>query len=204
MFNWFFRKKDVEELKKETKRGFDSVKKDINHVGEWIKHLDSEKITQKKDINDLKEHISTVQKELEEVKNIVFISQNLKPNRVFKTAVGVLDKQTAVGGVQTAVQTGVQTPFFDQFSTMERSTIWILLNSDMKLSYEDIAAILGKEKTTIRGQINTIKQKSEGLIQEIIEKNGKKRIFILEEVKEKLLKKQKVSIKKKKKGSKSE
>ena len=72
----------------------------------------------------------------------------------------------------------------------------------MKLSYEDIAAVLGKEKTTIRGQINTIKQKSNGLIQEIIEKNGKKRIFIPKEIKEKILKKQKVSVKKKKKTEK--
>ena len=204
MFNWFFKRKEVEEIKNDTKKGFDLVKKDIDHVGKWIKHLHSEKDLHKKDIDDLKEILSTVQEDLEELKNMVFISQSLKPNRVFKTAVGVLNKQTAVEGVQTSVQTGVQTPFFDQFSIIERSTLWVLLNTDMKLSYEDIAAILGKEKTTIRGQINTIKQKSEGLIQEIIEKNGKKRIFILEEVKEKLLKKQKVSVKKKKKDSKSE
>jgi hypothetical protein len=43
---------------------------------------------------------------------------------------------------------------------------------EMKLSYEDLALMLGKEKSTIRGQINTIKQKSEGLIEEITEKNG--------------------------------
>jgi len=203
MFNWFFKKKRFEEIKNETKKGFDLVKKDISHVGEWIKHLHSEKDLHKKDIEDLKEILSTVQEDLKELQNIVFINQSLKPNRVFKTAVGVLGKQTAVGGVQTAVQTAVQTPFFNQFSIIERSTLWVLLNTDMKLSYEDIAVILGKEKTTIRGQINTIKQKSEGLIQEIIEKNGKKRIFIPEEIKEKLLKKQKVSVKKKEKAQKS-
>lgn len=203
MFNWFFRKKEVEEIKNDTKKGFDLVKKDIDHVGKWIRHLNSEKDFHKKDIEEIKEILSSVQEDLEELKNMVFLNQKLKPNRLFKTAVGVLGKQTAVGGVQTAVQTAVQTPFFDQFSTMERSTIWILLNTDMKLSYEDIAAILGKEKATIRGQINTIKQKSEGLIFEIVESNGKKRIFIPEEIKEKLLKKQKVSIKRKKKAQKN-
>ena len=53
---------------------------------------------------------------------------------------------------------------------------------------------MGKEKSTIRGQINTIKSKSEGLIEESIEKNGKKRVFIPEEIKEKMLKKQKVRV----------
>jgi hypothetical protein len=65
----------------------------------------------------------------------------------------------------------------------------------MKLSYDDLAAMLQKERSTIRGQINTIRQKSEGLIEESIEKNGKKRVFIPEEIKEKLIKKQKVRVK---------
>jgi hypothetical protein len=64
----------------------------------------------------------------------------------------------------------------------------------MKLGYDDLSAILGKEKSTIRGQINAIKAKSEGLIEESIEKNGKKRVFIPEEIKEKVLKKQKVRV----------
>jgi hypothetical protein len=62
----------------------------------------------------------------------------------------------------------------------------------MKLSYEDIALLLGKDKSTIRGQINAIKQKSEGLIEEMSEKNGKKRVFIPEEIKQKLQKYAKV------------
>jgi len=204
MFNWFFKKKEVENIKNETKRGFDLVKKDLDHVGKWIKHLHSEKDTHKKDILELKEILSTVKEDLEELKHIVFINQSLKPNRVFKTAVGLFGKQTAVGGVQTAVQTGVQTPFFDQFSAMEKSTLWVLLNTDMKLSYEDIAAVLGKEKATIRGQINAIKQKSEGILHEVVEKNGKKRIFIPEEIKGRLVKRQKVSVKRGKKAQKSE
>jgi hypothetical protein len=54
--------------------------------------------------------------------------------------------------------------------------------------------LLGKERSTIRGQINSIKQKSEGLIQEITENNGKKRVFIGDEMKEKMKKYAKVRL----------
>jgi len=47
-----------------------------------------------------------------------------------------------------------------------------------------------------RGQINSIKQKSEGLIEEIVEKNGKKRVYVPEKVREKLLKYAKVRVRK--------
>lgn len=70
-----------------------------------------------------------------------------------------------------------------------------LANSDMKLSYEDLALLLGKERATIRGQINSIKQKSEGLLCELSEKNGKKRVFVPEEVRNKLAKYAKVRVK---------
>jgi chromosome segregation and condensation protein ScpB len=60
------------------------------------------------------------------------------------------------------------------------------------LSYDDLAAMMGKSRATIRGQINSIKQKNENLIQEIVEKNGKKRLFIEEEIKEKILKNVKI------------
>ena len=73
----------------------------------------------------------------------------------------------------------------------------------MKLSYDDLAAMLGKERSTIRGQINTIKSKSESIIEEIIEKNGKKRVFIPEEIKENMLKKAKVRVEKQKNKKKS-
>ncbi|NMB66984.1 hypothetical protein GYA25_02920 [Candidatus Woesearchaeota archaeon] len=122
----------------------------------------------------------------------------LKNKQVFKTPKQVFEKQTGVYAVQTGVQTGVQTPNLSQFSVTERAILWVLLNSDVKLSYEDVGALLGKEKSTIRGQINSIKQKSESLINEEIEKNGKKRIYIPEEVKERLLKGVKVRVKNKK------
>ena len=199
MFGWFNRKKEVEQLKETTKKGFDDVKRDINSIDTWMKYMDSEKNLQKKEVEDVKEILSTVKQELNEVKSVMSFIGEMKINKPFKTGKQVFKEQTGVYAVQTAVQTGVQTPNFDNFSITERAILWILLNTDMKLSYEDLGSMLGKEKTTIRGQINSIKQRSESLIEEIIEKNGKKRVFIPENIKEKLLKKSKVRVKKDKK-----
>ena len=200
MFGWIAKKKDVEQVMEDTKVGFESVKKDINSVSGWIKHLDSEKNMQKGDLESIKGILSTLQSEVEGLKNIVSLVVEGNSNRVskqlFKTNKGVFNKQTAVYDVQTAVQTGVQTPDLSSFSITERAILLVLLNTDMKLSYEDLAAMLGKEKSTIRGQINGIKSKSESLIEEVVELNGKKRICVPEKMKERMLKKAKVRIKK--------
>lgn len=202
MFGWIFRKKEVEQIKEDTKKGFDSVKKDITSITEWIKHLDAERDSQKEDLREVKEILSSVSEEIEGLKNIVNIMNEAQTPRVFKTARRKKDKQPAVYAVQTGVQTPVQTPNLDVFSITERAILWILLNTDMKLSYHDLATMLGKEKSTMRGQVNLIRQKSEGLIEEIIEENGKKRVYIPEGVREKMLKKTKVRIKTSKKEKK--
>jgi len=198
MFGWFGEKKKIEDVKEDTKKGFESVKKDISAVTGWIKHLDSEKNLQKRDIEEIKRFLSSVQEDIEGLKNTISIMNELGINSVikqpFKTNRGLLNKQTAVYPVQTAVQTAVQTPRLDDFSITERAILLVLLNTDMKLSYDDLAAMLGKEKSTIRGQINAIRSRSEGLIEEIIEQNGKKRVFIPENIKEKILKKTKVRV----------
>jgi hypothetical protein len=117
---------------------------------------------------------------------------------MFKQRQTVFNKQTPVESVLNTVQTGVQTVFLDNLSSSERALVFILLHSDIKLSYEDLAAMMGKNKATIRGQINVIKQKSEGLIEEQISENNKKRVFIPEKTKEILLKTRKVRVKNKK------
>ena len=68
MFGWFFRKKEIEQLKETTKRGFEDVKKDINSIDNWMKYIDSEKNLQKKEVEDIKEILSTVKEELNEIK----------------------------------------------------------------------------------------------------------------------------------------
>ena len=197
MFDWLFgNKKEVERVEEDTKKAFDSVKKDITAVSGWIKHLDSEKNLHKKELNEIREILSSIEIEIEGLKNVLPIINNLNTKQLFKTNRLLFKKQTPVLAVQTGVQTGVQTPKLDQFSVTERAILWILLNTDMKLSYDDLASMLGKERSTIRGQINRIKQKSESLIQEITEQNGKKRVFIPENIRENMLKKTKVRVRK--------
>jgi predicted transcriptional regulator len=203
MFGLFKRKKEVEELKEGTKQGFESVKKDISAVSGWIKHLDSENNLRQKDIDEIKDILSTIQEDMEGIKNVVGMMSQTRPKRIFQTPSRSINKQSGVLPVQTAVGTAVQTPNLEQFSVTERAILWVLLNSDMKLSYEDLAAMLGKEKSTIRGQINSIKSKS-GVVEEQIEKNGKKRVFIPEEIRENMLKKAKVRVNKSKNKQKRE
>ena len=204
MFDWFFGKKDVKKVKEETRKGFESVKKDIQSASEWIKHLNYEKDLHKKEIKDIKNVLSTIKEDIDELKNLVSLVDGINSKWMFKKSKQVFNKQTAVYPIQTGVQTGVQTPNLDDFSTSERAILWVMINTDMKLSYDDIAAVLGKERSTVRGQINAIKSKNESIIQEVMEKNGKKRVFIALEIREKLLKKAKVRVGKDKKQQKND
>ena len=196
----FFRKKDekkeIADLKQAVQTGFNSVKHDVGNLGVWIKHLDSSDSQMKDEILELNNELSTIKDEIENLKNILSI---VGDKQVFKQRQTVFNKQTVFKGVLNSVQTGVQTAFLDNLSTTERAIVFVLLNSDMKLSYEDLAAMLGKRKATIRGQINSIKQKSEGLIEELIGENNKKRVYVPEKVKEILLRKGKVREKSKNK-----
>jgi predicted transcriptional regulator len=204
MFGWLFKKKN-EEFEEKTKEAFTGVKKDMDVVSKWIKHLNTQDKQLLDSINEIKIELSSIRDEIEGVREgLDLIGENEKNKQVFRK-MGVLNKQTGVLNVEDDVQTPVQTGSFYEIlkglSSNERMLIFTLMNSDMKLSYEDLAMLLGKERSTVRGQINAIKQKSEGLIEEISEKNGKKRVFVPVEIKEKLAKYAKVRVTKGKKGS---
>ncbi len=207
MFGWIFGK-GVKKLEEETKKGFSEVKKDMGGVIKWIKHLDGKDKQLFDLVSMLKQELSSIKDEVGSLREAVdLVAESEKHKQLFKK-LPVLGKQTAVQGVQEAVQTAVQTGnFYDilkNLSGNERLIIFALLNSEMKLSYEDLALLLGKERATIRGQINAIKQKSESLIEEIVEKNGKKRVFIPDEIKAKLSKYAKVRVRKRGKEIKNE
>ncbi len=202
MFSWLFKNK-YKQLEEKTQEGFNSVKKDMEVVGKWVKHLDNKDKQVFDIINELKLEISSIKDEIASMREgLDIVGESGKNKQVFEK-IAVLDKQTAVYGVEKAVQTAVQTgnfyEIFKGLTSNERLLVLTLMNSDMKLSYEDLALLLGKERSTIRGQINAIKQKSEGLIMEITEKNGKKRVFVPDSVKEKLAKYAKVRVNNKKK-----
>ncbi|MEK6873123.1 MAG: hypothetical protein AABW90_03895 [Nanoarchaeota archaeon] len=195
---WFFRKnvekEEFEQHKHGVQTGFNSVKQDISNLSNWIKHLNSNNSELKNEISVVNDDLSTIKDDIKNLKNLISMAEN---TRLFKQRPTTFNKQTTVYGVLNSVQTGVQTAFFSNLTPSERAIIIVLLNSDMKLSYEDLAAMLGKRKSTIRGQINSIRQKSEGLIEEVIGENNKKRVYIPEKAKELLLKTRNVRANKK-------
>lgn len=203
MFEWLFGSK-TKKVEQETKKSFGAVKDDISGLIKWVKHLDN-KDKQLFDLtSELKMDLSTIKDEIESLRQGLEIVTDTGKNKQVFEKMGVWGVQTGVDGVQEVVQTPVQTGDFygilKSLTNNERRLVFTLLNVEegMKLSYEDLALMLGKEKATIRGQVNTIKQKSE-LIEEIIEKNGKKRVFVRPEIREKLSKYAKVRVGKKKK-----
>ncbi len=210
MFEWLFGKKSVEKLEEETKKSFSSVKEDFRQVSGWVKHLDGQDEQLKQLIEQLKNDLASIKDQVEQTKEIVSM-MNIEQTfgQVSRNQTAVV-KQTAVEGVEKGVQTGVQTAnFYDIFNTLsanERLIVFTLMNAGdgMKMSYEDLALLLGKERSTIRGQINAIKQKSEGLIEEVSERNGKKRVYVPEEIREKLQKYAKVRVRGGKKAEKDE
>ena len=196
MFGFFSKKvekREFEQLKQAVQTGFNSAKQDANSLNSWVRHLKEEENGLKNQVLDISEEIASMKEELESLKNVIAI---VGERPVFKQKQTVFGKQTAFKGVLNSVQTAVQTAFLDNLTATERAIVFVLLNSDMKLSYEDLAAMLGKDRTTIRGQINAIRQKSEGLIEEIVGENNKKRVFIPEKAKEILLKTRRVRLKK--------
>lgn len=198
---WFFgKKRHTEKLEEEVRDSFDHVKQDFNKVGQWISHLDGKHKEHEGELDQIKDQLDTIQFELHEIKEFIsFFGPKLS-----KQGQTAGDKQTDGEVVQTPVQTAVQSGILSNLTVMERAIVWALVNSDMNLSYEDLAALLGKDKSTIRGQINTIRQKSEGLIEEMIEANGKKRLYIPEKMKDFLVKTVKVRVNGKKKAQKAE
>ena len=199
MFGLFKKKVKKDEFdnhKSAVQTALNSAKEDVLGLSKWVEHLNDTDSGLKSDIGDVYEDLSTVKAEIEELKNIVSLAIGPKKLKKSLAVQAAVDKQTAVYTVQNGVQTAVQTAFLDRLSISERALVMILLNSDMKLSYEDLGAMMGKDSTTIRGQINSIKQKCEGLIDEQIEKNNKKRLYIPEKIRNTLLKKVRVRARK--------
>ena len=204
MFGWLFgKKKVIDTLKRDVTHSFSAVKQDIDKIGEWIKHLHTQDGSHKDGLSTLKREIETIKKDVyelrKELQNMNSMNDPEMFKQLFKTSTRANPKQTAVEGVQTPVQTAVQTADLSSFSVMERALVYILLNTDLKLSYDDLAAMMGKSRATVRGQINAIRQKNAELILEQVERNGKKRVYIPEDLKEKMLKNVKVKIKEKRK-----
>ena len=185
---WPFKKKDAaDSIKQEFDDSLKNVQKDIKKAADWITHLHSKGNNHDDVLNNIDNRLEILENDVLEIKNFVSFFGSKMSKQLSKQQQTLFDKQTAVEGVATPVQTLVQTAFLGNLTMSERTAVWVLLNTDMKLSCEDIAAVLNKDKSTIRGQINNIKQKSEGLISETLEGTGKKRFFIDEGKREMIL-----------------
>jgi hypothetical protein len=200
MLEFLNTKKRVNKLRKEVQDSFENVKDDIGKVGDWIKHIDVETQDNSKNIKELKANFDELNNVILELKSqISFLNPGLKQTMSVPVQTGAT-VQTNTQAVQAAVQTAVQTGNLDHLTMVERAIVFILLNNDEKLSYEDISLMLGKEKSTVRGQINSIKQKNQGLICEFRELNGKKRLYIDDYNKDLMLKSVKVRVRNDKKA----
>jgi hypothetical protein len=175
-FSWLKRKKDPEIID-----SFDSVKQDMTKISHWIKHLNTQDKGHDTRIDEIYDEIRQMRVDIDDIKGFVSFFDVRLAGGLFKKNKQLFNKQTAVQGVQTAVQTA----FLRGLTSNERLIVYALANMpDMKLSYEDLAMMLGKEKATVRGQLNSIKQKNDQLINELVEKNGKKRYYVDEKVRE--------------------
>jgi hypothetical protein len=201
MFGLFGHKKEISKLKEEVQTSFDSVKEDFSKVGKWISHFDDKHGKHQEELAEIKQQIFVIQNEIDDIRDFI----SMFGSKISKQQQTTGTKQTGVEGTQIAVQTAVQTGILEDLSLMERAIVWALVNANpKKLSYEDLSVLLGKDKSTIRGPINTIRQKSEGLIEEQREANGKKRVYISEEMKQFILKNAKVRVKSSKKTKEDE
>lgn len=168
---------------------FSKIKEDILSVNEWINHLDEHKKHHKGLLENFDSRLIYLENFIEDfLSNQTFVQTD---NLSKQGQTDVRLKQMSVG-----VQTDV---FFHlhKLTTMERALVWSLLNTDLKLSYTDLARILGKNESTVRGQINNIKRKTEDVICEKSELNGQKRFYIDERVKNKILRQYVVKSRKK-------
>ena len=190
-FDWLFGQKRNNGFEEEIKHSFTNVKKDISKVSKWLDHFHKKHKGHEEDFSKVLSRLGKVEKDLEDAKNFIEFFVAETSHGPFRSPFKRLSKQpqTAVqtGGVQTPVQTAVQTGALKGLTMMERVILFALLNSKEKLSYDDLSILVGKDKSTVRGQINNIKQKSEGLLSEISDGSGKKRFYVEDRVIERVL-----------------
>lgn len=191
MFNFFRKKGDLEKkfshLHDSLNDSFIKIKEDMGGVGEWIKHLDETKNSHSELLGDFDSRLKIVEEfmlNLIEQKPEDEVSKQLSK----QTQTTVCPKQTDRVSKQEEidVQINLEKELI-RLTAMERTIVWSLLNTDMVLSYEDLSRILGKDESTVRGQINNIKKKIPKLLDEKSESNGKKRFYINDQKKREIL-----------------
>src|SRR3989344_2571923 len=80
MFEWLFGGK-VRKLEDQTKIGFSAVKKDMEVVGKWIKHLDGQDKQLFDSLQEIKQELSTIRDEVESLREGVGIISNTSKDK---------------------------------------------------------------------------------------------------------------------------
>ena len=131
--------KKFNNLHKNLAISFDKIKNDMENFSKWVMHLEKHRTNNHSKLEEVEKRMFAMEKLLEDLryKREFVQSQAISTNK--QTAVRF--KQTAVG-VQTAVQTGIQTANFPEryelvdilrsLTVMERAVLWTLLNTDLK------------------------------------------------------------------------
>ena len=185
-----FKKKKLEIDKKFTdlndslKNSFSRIKEDIFSLSSNVENLHGHKKNHGELIVELDSRIKTLESFIEDtLTNQVLVQTNHLSKQI----------QTNVRSKRTSML--VQTDALEslkRLTPMERSLVWALLNTDLKLSYSDLSNILGKDESTVRGQVSNIKRKTDELLLERSESNGQKRFYIEDRIKNKIMKRYKV------------
>ena len=85
MFEWLFSTKKVKKLEEETKRSFSDVKRDMDVIGKWIKHLDKQDKQLFDVVYSFRNELSSVQEEIESLREgINVMDMGLKNKQVLK------------------------------------------------------------------------------------------------------------------------
>lgn len=187
---WFFRDKrnetDPDTFSKKVKNSFINVKNDMQKILEWISFL---KINYEKSENRLSE----IEKNLENMKiRILNLEEDKNRAAVWtadQTAVQTaVQNWTAVRPKQTAVQkeVGDLEKYFNGLTWREGELLSILLNTEREMDYNDLCEMVGRDQSTLRGQVNKIKIKYPGAIEETVTNKGKKSFSMNQELKEKI------------------
>ena len=106
---WWSSKSKVKELEEKTEKSFSAVKKDMDAVGKWVKHLDSNDKQLFDVVFSLKQDISTLNEEIAAMREGIELAVEEQRNKQVFKRLPVLGKQTSVEDVQKTVQTAVQT-----------------------------------------------------------------------------------------------
>ena len=199
VFGFFKKRREVENkvdlIHKTISSSFANIKDDMDKVNSWIEHFHSKHNEQDDRHNEVFERLKKIEDQMEYLFDSLGQGNVSKHGRTDgRTWTDGQPKRTAVR-VQTDVQDDVDEVFrnldaLKNLSINEIKLVKELLLSELKLSYRDLCVLLNKDESTLRGQIGNIKIKTPNLIKERLENDGRKRFYIDQGVKEKILKKE--------------